>query len=127
MNIPYMNPAQLAQAKRLVRAECANYDPEHNECFALDEGGGCACVQSASCSLLCKWFQNCVLPLDEKLLLELMAPARTRKCLICGRQFIPKSNRAVFCSECAKAQIRSKARERMRRRRESKRKDHQIE
>ena len=120
MSVPYMTPDQLRRAKRLIKAECCNYDAEHNECFALDEGDGCVCVQSISYSLLCSWFREAVLPLDEKLMMEILPPAKTRICQICGRGFIPKSNRASYCPECAKTQIRKKARERMRRNRESK-------
>ena len=123
MSVPYMTPDQLRRAKRLIRAECCNYDAEHNECFALDEGDGCVCVQSISYSLLCRWFRDYVLPLDEKLRMELLPPDNTKTCEIGGREFIPKSNRAIYCPDCAKERIRRKARERMRRSRENRNDD----
>ena len=55
MKIPKMTPGQLAKARRLIRNECQKYDKDHNECLILDEGGGCACVQYISFSLLCKY------------------------------------------------------------------------
>ncbi len=51
--------AQMPAIRRLVR-QCCNFD--NGYCLALDEGEGCACVQSYSCSLLCKWFREAVLP-----------------------------------------------------------------
>ena len=64
MSTIQMTPAQLKRAKKLIRAECCNYDAQNNECFALDEGDGCVCVQSISYSLLCRWFMEAVLPLS---------------------------------------------------------------
>ena len=120
MKIPYMTPDQLRRAKRLIRNECSNYDAEHNECFPLDEGDGCVCVQSISYSLLCRYFRESVLPLDEKLMLELLPSVNTKRCQICGREYLPKSNNTRFCPDCAKKRIREKARERMRRNRQKK-------
>ena len=68
MSMIQMTPAQLKRAKKLIRAECCNYDAQNNECFALDEGDGCICVQSISYSLLCRWFKEAVLPLDEEVI-----------------------------------------------------------
>ena len=120
MKIPYMTPDQLRRAKRLIRKECSNYDAEHNECFALDEGDGCVCVQSISYSLLCRYFRDYILPIDEKLMLELLPPVNMKRCQICGREYLPKSNNTRFCPDCAKKRIRVKARERMRRNRQKK-------
>lgn len=120
MKIPYMTPDQLRRAKRLIRNECSNYDAEHNECFPLDEGDGCVCVQSISYSLLCRYFRESVLPLDEKLMLELLPPVNTKRCEICGKEYLPRGRNTRFCPDCAKKRIRKKARERMRQNRQRK-------
>ena len=38
-------------------------------------------------------------------------------CVLCGGWYIPKSNRAKYCPECAKEEERRKTRERVRRHR----------
>ena len=40
MSVTQMTPAQLKKAKKLIRAECCNYDWETNGCYVLDEGDG---------------------------------------------------------------------------------------
>ena len=120
MSAIQMTPAQLKRAKKLIRAECCNYDAQNNECFALDEGDGCVCVQSISYSLLCRYFRESVLPLDEKLMLELLPPVNTKRCEICGREYLPRGRNTRFCPDCAKKRIRKKARERMRQNRQRK-------
>ena len=40
-----------------------------------------------------------------------------KKCVLCGGWYIPKSNRAKYCPECAKEEERRKTRERVRRHR----------
>lgn len=117
MSVPQMTPAQLKRAKKLIRAECCNYDSANNECLALDEGDGCVCVQSISYSLLCRWFREAVLPLDEKLYLELTMDKKARPCVHCNRTFLPRSNSAKYCPACRKLLKRKEARERMYRKR----------
>ena len=43
--------------------------------------------------------------------------ASGRKRVLCGGWYIPKSNRAKYCPECAKEEERRKTRERVRRHR----------
>ena len=98
--IPTMTEGQLRNARRLIRAECANYCD--GQCLVLDyTDDGCVCVQWISYSLLCKWFRECVLPLDEKLQLALGLTKNIRKCKMCGRDFQPKSNRSLYCPVCS--------------------------
>ena len=120
MKIPYMTPDQLRRAKRLIRNECSNYDAEHNECFLLDEGDGCVCVQSISYSLLCRYFGESVLPLDEKLMLELLPPVNTKQCQICGREFVPTGRSSRYCKDCSARRRRQLERERKQRARSRK-------
>ena len=60
-----MTPAQRKQANALIRRECCCY--EDGNCIVLDDGDTCACPQTASFSVCCKWFRWAVLPLDGTL------------------------------------------------------------
>ena len=57
------DPADLKRVKALIKKECCNYDS--GNCVLLDDGETCVCPQTISYSLLCKWFRNAVLPLDN--------------------------------------------------------------
>ena len=117
--VPTMTEGQLRNARRLIRAECANYCD--GQCLVLDyTGDGCVCVQWISYSLLCKWFRECVLPLDEKLQLALGLAKSIRKCKMCGRDFSPKTKRTWYCSECMPFIRRQQVKEATQRYRENK-------
>ena len=62
---------------------------------------GRVCVQSISCSLLCRWFRVAVLPLDESLETALLHQKEQKRCAVCGQPFLPGSNRAKYCKSCA--------------------------
>ena len=64
-----LTPPQSRKVNALVRRTCCNYD--NGNCILLDDGEECVCPQLISCSLLCKWFQIAVLPLDKLLYAEL--------------------------------------------------------
>ena len=96
--IPVMDYRQYRRARRLVH-ECCNYDG--GNCIALDDGEECVCVQSISYSLLCRWFRAAVLPLDRELETALFHRLDAKRCAVCGVLFIPGSNRAKYCPECA--------------------------
>ena len=98
--IPVMDYRQYRRARRLVH-ECCNYID--GNCIALDDGEECVCVQSISYSLLCRWFRTAVLPQDKELETAL---------------FIPGSNRAKYCPECAARMKRINAAKRKRKQRE---------
>ena len=58
-------PPQSRRVNALVRRECCNYDC--GNCILLDNGDECACPQTISFSLLCKWFRIAVqLKMPEK-------------------------------------------------------------
>lgn len=114
-----MTSAQIAKAKRLIRAECANYDLQHNECFTLDDGCGCACVQAISCSLLCRYFQTSVLPLDPIFESNLLKKNNQKTCIRCGRPFVPTGRNAKYCPVCSKSEERRRKAEYNRRKRQS--------
>ena len=95
--------------------ECCNYDG--GNCIALDDGEECVCVQSISYSLLCRWFRAAVLPLDRELETALFHRLDAKRCAVCGALFIPGSNRAKYCPECAGRMKRIKAAQRKRKQR----------
>lgn len=112
--IPVMDYRQYRRARRLVH-ECCNYDC--GNCLALDDGEKCVCVQSISYSLLCRWFRAAVLPLDKELEAALFHRADRKRCSVCGAYFLPGSNRAKYCPDCARRMKRIKAAERKRKQR----------
>ena len=121
MNYKYASK-QKREIRQLVRAECANHFP--------DDGGGqsmdyCA-RRDTLCSMInppsgkiCEYFKKCVLPLSSTLEAELLFRDAVRKnCAICGAEFVPASNRQVYCSPKCEAQgNRIKNRERKRKQR----------
>ena len=111
--IVHMTYPQYRTARRLVH-ECCNYDC--GNCLLLDDGEECVCPQSITYSLICKWFRSAVLPLNAGLCAALLYRDRMKPCSICGGYFLPKSNRAKYCPECASAARRKKEAERQRRR-----------
>lgn len=114
-NIPRMNHRQYRRMQGLVHL-CCNYD--HGNCLALDNGwDSCVCTQRITYSLSCKWFRAAVLPQDPQLEAELLHRIDKKKCAICGSPFVPKSNRAKYCPDCAaKVQRRQKTESERRRR-----------
>ncbi len=110
-----MNPAQHKQAKALIRHECCNY--EDGNCILLDDGDCHTCPQCISCSVGCKWFRHAVLPLLGTLEAEIFHDKDTKRCVICGQAFVPKSNRAKYCPDCAERVHRRQKAESERKRR----------
>ena len=96
---------------------CATPEELICNCLLLDDGEECVCVQSISYSLICRWFRAAVLPLDESLCAALLHRENRRKCVLCGGWYIPKSNRAKYCPDCAGQEWRRKTRDRVRRHR----------
>lgn len=93
-----MDYQQYRWARKLVY-ECCNYD--NGNCIALDDGEKCICVQSISCSLLCKWFRIAVLLLDKPLETVLLFQKDMKRCTVCSQPFLTGSNRAKYCKPCA--------------------------
>ena len=110
-----MTSAQRKQANALIRRECCNY--EDGNCMLLDDGDTCTCPQTVSFSVCCKWFRWAVLPLDGTLEAEIFRDKELKRCAVCGRVFVPKSNRAKYCPDCAARVHRRQKTESERRRR----------
>ena len=112
--IPVMDYQQYRKMRRLVH-KCCNYDDGF--CIALDDGEKCVCVQSISYSLICKWFHTAVLPMDQELEAALFPYLGTKQCAVCGKRFLPGSNRAKYCPDCTVTMKRHNATKRKRRQR----------
>ena len=112
--VPIMDYRQFRKARQLAH-ECCNYDG--GNCIALDDGEECVCVQSICYSLLCRWFRAAVLPLDKGLETALLYRLDAKRCAVCGVLFLPGSNRAKYCPECAGHMKRIKAAQRKRKQR----------
>ena len=108
--IPHMTYQQYRATRKLVH-QCCNY--AEGNCFVLE----CVCVQSISYSLLCRWFRVAVLPQDSSLCAALLYRDKMKPCVTCGASFVPKSNRAKYCPDCASQERRRKTRDRVRRHR----------
>lgn len=65
-----LTPPQSRRVNSLAKKSCCNCD--NGKCLLLDDGEECVCPQLISYSLLCKWFQTAVLPLDKELHAELL-------------------------------------------------------
>lgn len=94
-----MTPAQRKQANALIRRECCCY--EDGNCMLLDDGDTHTCPQTVSFSVCCKWFRWSVLPQIGTLEAEIFRDKELKRCAVCGRVFVPKSNRAKYCPDCA--------------------------
>ena len=94
-----MTPAQRKQANALIRRECCCY--EDGNCMLLDDGDTHTCPQTISFSVCCKWFRWSVLPQIGTLEAEIFRDKELKRCAVCGRVFVPKSNRAKYCPGCA--------------------------
>ena len=80
--IKRLTPPQSRKVNSLIKKECCNCDNGH--CILLDDGEECVCPQLISYSLLCKWFQTAVLPLDKLLYAELFKTEDKKRCTECG-------------------------------------------
>ena len=94
-----MTPAQRKQAASLIRRKCCCC--EDGNCIVLDDGDTCTCPQTVSFSVCCKWFRWSVLPQIGTLEAEIFRDKDLKRCAVCGRVFVPKSNRAKYCPGCA--------------------------
>ena len=108
-----LTPPQSRKVNALVKRERCNCID--GNCILLDDGEECVCPQLISYSLLCKWFQIAVLPLDKLLYAEIFKTEDKKRCTECGASFVSTSNSVKYCPECRK-RIPQTA-ERMRKRR----------
>lgn len=94
-----MTPAQRKQANALIRRKCCNC--ENGDCIALDDGDTHTCPQTIYFSVCCKWFRWAVLPQIGTLEAEIFRDKDLKRCSVCGKPYVPKSNRGKYCPDCA--------------------------
>ena len=116
MTLYEVTPTQRKQANALIRRECCCY--EDGNCMLLDDGDIHTCPQTISFSVCCKWFRWAVLPLAGSLEAEIYRGRDLKRCAVCGGVFVPKSNRAKYCPDCAGRMKKIKAAERKRKQRQ---------
>ena len=79
----------------LIRKSCCNCKDSY--CLLLDD----ECVQLLSNQYLyCNYFKRAVLPLDEKLFIELCGEDKCKRCEMCNSIFIANSNKQKYCNRC---------------------------
>ena len=91
-----LTPQQSRKANALIKKTCCNC--MGGNCILLDDGDECVCPQLISYSLLCRWFQNAVLPADKLLYAELYQAEDRRRCAECGAAFASTSNSVKYQS-----------------------------
>lgn len=92
---------QYAQkrAAALIRRKCCSYD--NGNCLEQDDGDAHTCPQTISFSVCCKWFCRAVLPQDKPLEAKIYCDRDLKRCAVCGKPYVPKSNRGKYCPDCA--------------------------
>ena len=68
-----------------------------------------ACGEAKDMELVTTRFRAAVLPLDKELEAALFHRADRKHCSVCGAYFLPGSNRAKYCPDCAGRMKRIKA------------------
>ncbi len=101
-----MTKPQLNKVKALIRCRCCNC--VGGNCILLDDSEPCPCPQFLTCSLICKWFRRAVLPDSPALQNEIALCKGQKLCAECRQGFVPTSNRAKNCPDCAKTVRRRK-------------------
>ena len=104
--LPRMTGRQRQRAVTLIRKLCSACD--NGNCLYLDDGEEVPCPQTLSYSVCCKFFRWVLLRDIEGQALEteLFGKDAMRRCAICGRAFLPGSNRAKYCDDCKTIAIR---------------------
>lgn len=94
-----LTPKQSRRVNSLIKKMCCNYDNGH--CILLDDGDPCVCPQIITFShIICNHFRLAVLPGDKDLYIELTKPKNSKKCSVCGKEYISKGNKSKYCPTC---------------------------
>ena len=96
--LPRLTPKQRQRANALIKRLCANYD--NGNCLALDDGEPCACVQSISYSLLCKYFRKAVLPAEPLLEADILG-TRFEKCVQGDGKMSKSKGNVIYADDLA--------------------------
>lgn len=106
-----MTPEQSKRASAMIRGGCCNYID--GLCLLMDV----PCPQLLTPAVCCKVFRWAILedPAHALFKTEIFRDSAAIKCCeVCGKPFVPKSNRAAYCPDCARKVRRQKDRERKR-------------
>ncbi len=125
-SLPRMTGRQRQRAVTLIHRLCSACDNGH--CLYLDDGEEVPCPQTLSYSVCCKFFRWVLLKDKdgEDLETEVFGKNAAKRCAICGKAFIPGSNRSLYCDDCKPvARRRQKAEYAKRHRAESRTLDQQ--
>lgn len=97
--LPRINVRQLRQMQTIAK-KCCNYDD--GNCLLLDHGEEHICPQSITKTVVCRWFYHAVMPpaVQQKMKTS-YSPKEKRKCQVCGKPYIAKSNNTKYCKACA--------------------------
>ena len=120
-SLPRMNGRQRQRAVTLIRKLCSACD--NGNCLYLDDGEKVPCPQMLSYSVCCKVFRRVLLKdkAGGELETEIFGRDAMKQCALCGRAFIPGSNRAKYCDDCKIIALRQQKAEYAKRRRENSR------
>lgn len=112
--------AERAAIRRQVTDLCANYDQSEKVCLSLD--GPCYMLNKWWTGILCRYFQEKVLPNDPALESALTGEDTSLKqkiCPVCGKTYLPTTSQA-YCSDACRSFARRRfERERKRRKRQN--------
>lgn len=124
-NIWKITTKQYTTIKRLIPKNCANYD--HRNCICLDDGDTHICAQlNKKSGIGCYYLLESVLPSFKELYSEIVESnnvspqeedIKTKVCLDCKAEFVPKSNNQKYCSDCGEIHKRKNATNRQRKKR----------
>jgi ribosomal protein S27AE len=89
----------ISKIKRLVLAECCNYEESNGKCLLLRDT---KCPQVHS-SPLCRFFKEAVMPLDKELMAE-FGTAFKKSCKRCGKDFPAEHHNQGYCPSCKTVQ-----------------------
>jgi len=104
--------AERKAIRKLVTNECANHCRDYG-CLQLND----ACFMLGKCwtGAYCKYFRNAVLPLDPVLQKALTdTNIQTQPCVMCGTQFVARTNKLYCGTACAKIAHRKQKRDSIR-------------
>lgn len=93
-----LTPSQSKKTDALIKNACCNY--KEGQCLPLNG----PCPQISSFSVICRYFREVLLNDSEgqDLQSELFKAIDYKLCSVCGKKYIPNSNRSKYCSACAK-------------------------
>jgi hypothetical protein len=98
-----LDTQQSRKVNALIQKQCCNHS--QGCCEMLDNGTPHKCIQINSDALTCSWFKEALLPLDSLLEVELtQCSSKTqhlKKCAVCGKTIVSKSNKLKYCNKCA--------------------------